>query len=215
MNADRANRMVLTFIAVVAVLLGTGGLLAAGGVFGQTFAHRRLFDNQFGRYFSDHGDWLWPAIGGAAFVIMLLALIWLLRLLFNSDRAAEIVIPATHPTRQRHRDHHHASEPDRAGQPSEYAAGRTTLSPSALTQAVAAEIETYHGVTSARARVIGDPSDPTLVVDVKANRRADVPDLVQRIEREAITHAREALEQPGLGVKLDIAVTDRGASRAT
>ncbi len=194
MRADRANRIVLGFIGLVAVVLGTAGLLAAGGVFGSTFAHRRLFDNQVARYFGDHGTWLWPAIGGGAFVIMLIALISLLRLLFNSDRAGEIVVPTSHPTDQ--------------------AAGRTTLSASALTQAVTAEIETYHGVTSARARVLGDPTQPSLAVDVKVSQRADLPDLLQRIEREAITHAREALERPALGVKLDIAVTDRGGSRA-
>jgi hypothetical protein len=210
MHADRTNRVVLAFIGLVAVLLGTAGLLAAGGVFGETFAHRRLFDNQFARYFGDHGTWLWPAIAGGAFVIMLLALIWLLRLLFNSDRAGAIVIPSAHASHHA-RSHHHAEAED--AEVADHAGGRTSLAASALTQAVAAEIETYHGVTSARARVLGDPTAPTLAIDVKAHRRADIPALVHRIEREVIVNAREALERPGLGVKLDIAVTDRGAAR--
>jgi hypothetical protein len=192
MHADRANRVLLTFIGLLALGLGTAGLLAAGGVFGHTFQHRRLLDNQFSTYFSDHGEWLWPAIAAVAFVIMLLCLIWLLRLLFSTDRVGDITVPTS----------------------MENQTGRTTLRPSALTQAVSQEIETYHGVRSARARVLGDPLEPTLAIDVTANLRADLPALVQRIEREALTHARQALDRPDLPVKLGITVTEKGTTHA-
>ncbi len=210
MHADRTNRVVLALVGLIAVAIGAGGLLAAGGVFGQRFAHRLVTDNQFVRYFAAHGDWLWPTIAGVAFVIMLLSLVWLLRLLFSTDRAGDITLPTAHPSKREghlHR-HHHASGAER-----NYATGQTNVSASALAQAVAQEIETYHGVVAARARVLGEAADPTLAIEVKAGRRADLPALVQRIEHEAIIHAREALDRGSLPVKLDIAVTEKGVAR--
>lgn len=197
MRADRANRVLLAFIGLVLLGLGIGGLLAAGGAFGATFQHRRLLDNPFSRYFSQNGSWLWPTIAAAAFVIMLLSLIWLLRILVGSDRAGDITVPAvTYDASQAH------------------VGGRTRLRPAALTQALSQEIETYHGVSTARARVLGDPLAPSLAIDVTTSRRADVAYLVQRIEREALTHARQALEKPDLPVRLDITVSDRGPARS-
>lgn len=198
MHADRANRVLLSFIGLIALGLGVAGLLAAGGVFGSTFQHRQLTDNPFSRYVGDNGSWLWPTIGAVAFVIMVLTLIWLLRLLFSTDRAGDITVPTAPP------------DPEMGS-----AGGRTTMRPSALTQAVANEIETYHGVSAARARVLGDPLEPTLAIDVTANRRAELAGLIRRIEREALTHARQALDKPHLPVKLDITVTDKGAVRSS
>jgi hypothetical protein len=214
MHADRTNRVVLALIGLLAVAIGTGGLLISGGVFGDRFSHRLVTDNQFVRYFKTQGDWLWPTIAGVAFVILLLALLWLMRLLFSTDRAGGIALASAHPSRreshaQRRREHASgAVERD-------HATGRTTISASALSQAVAQEIETYHGVWTARARVLGQPADPSLAIEVKATRWADLPALVMRIEHEAIVHARQALETRRLPVKLDIAVTDKGVARAT
>jgi hypothetical protein len=213
MHADRANRALLAVVGLLALAIGAGGLLIAYGAFGEQFAHRFLTDNQFARYFSANGNWLWPTLAAVAFVVMLLALIWLLRLLFGSDRASDIVVPTAYPSRRdshAHR-HHHESAPEQPER--DHSAGRTTITAGALTQAVASEIETYHGVTSARARVLGEPAAPTLALDVKVNRRADLAALVARIEHEAIAHARAALDRAGLPVKLDISVTDKGAAR--
>lgn len=211
MHADRANRVVLSLIGLIALGLGVAGLLASGGVFGSTFQHRQLTDNQFARYFGKNGSWLWPTIGAAAFVIMLLTLIWLLRLLFHTDRAGDITIRAAAPKRDTAPGYDsNSSNPGPA-----VTSGRTTLRPGALTQALANEIETYHGVNAARARVLGDPLEPTLAIDVTAHRRADLAELVRRIEHEALAHARQALDKPQLPVKVDITVTDRGPARSS
>src|SRR3978361_1033155 len=95
MHAHRVNRVLLTFIGLLALGLGAAGLLAAGGVFGHTFQNRRLLAHPFSPSFSKRGEWLWPTIAAVAFVIMLLCLIWLLRLLFSTDRAGDITV-ATH-----------------------------------------------------------------------------------------------------------------------
>ncbi len=62
MHADRTNRFMLSLIGLLALVLGVGGLLAAGGVFGHTFQHEQLVANGFSHYFGRHGVWLWPAI---------------------------------------------------------------------------------------------------------------------------------------------------------
>lgn len=217
MHADRTNRVLLALIGLLALAIGAGGLLISGGVVGKRFSRRLVTDNQFVRYFASHGGWLWPTIAGVAFLILLLTLFWLLRLLFSTDRAGDVALPSAHPSMRESRAQqlrNHAS--GAVGAPGrDHATGRTSVSASALSQAVAQEIDTYHGVLATRARVLGEPAAPSLVIEVKASRRADLPALVLRIEQEAILHAREALESPGLPVKLDIAVTDKGVARAT
>jgi hypothetical protein len=197
MHADRANRIVLSLVGLIAFAIGLGGLLAAGGVFGHTFQHQYLVDNDFSRYVGKHGNWLWPAIAAVALVIVLLALAWLLRLLFTTDRSNAITVIT----------------PPRDKASTEAAAGRTTMKSAALTQAVTAEIDSYHGVTSSKARVTGDAAEPTLVLEVTASRRAELPALIERIEQQAITRARRALEKPELPVKLDITITDKAVAR--
>jgi hypothetical protein len=196
MHADRTNRFMLGLIGLIALALGVGGLLAAGGVFGHHFQHRQLTSNAFARYVGNHGVWLWPAIAAVTLVLVLFALLWLLRLLFSTDRANGISIGKAGKKRE-------------DGQ----TAGRTTMTATALSQAVTAEIGTYHGVTNTKARMLGDPHHPTLAIEVTASRRAELRPLIERIESQAIAHARTALEQPNLPVKLDIAINDKTVSR--
>jgi uncharacterized membrane protein len=198
MHADRTNRIVLIFVGLIGVAAGIGGLLAAGGVFGSKFQHKQLVANGFSRYVGQHGAWVWPVIAVVALVVVLLSILWLFRLLFATDRTRSVSLVSARTDRE-------------AGSG---AAGRTTMTASALTQAVAQEIETYHGVTSVKARVLGVAADPTLAIDVTASRRVELAGLVQRVEQEAIAHARTALQRPDLPVKLDIEVTDKTVSRA-
>ena len=197
MYADRTNRLVIGLVGLIAVAVGVGGLLAAGGVFGHTFQHRRLIDNGFSRYVGDHGVWLWPVIAAVALVLVLLSIVWLFRLLFSTDRARSITIDA----------------PSRDQQDEATPAGRTTMTATAVPQAVTAEIDTYHGVTNTKARMLGEPSDPTLAIEVTAGRRTDLAALIERVEREAIAHVRTALEKPELPVRLDISISQRSTPR--
>ncbi len=79
------------------------------------------------------------------------------------------------------------------------------MRPAALISALASEISSYHGVETAKGRVIGDGSDPELVLTVTTATSADLAALRRRIETEAIAHARHALGQPSLPVRLDLA----------
>jgi hypothetical protein len=190
MHADRTNRVMLVLFALVLTAAGVAGALAGFGGFGEAIKHQELVSGQVVDYFGRHGDWLWPAIAAGAVLIALLALRWLLALLFSTDRAGDLPLAG-----------------DRT-------AGRTTLSAAALTDAVAAEVNDYPGVHAAHARLIGDPTAPTLVLTATVEERADLPALRRRIEANAIQHARQALDNPDLPVRLDLAITDRQAQRA-
>jgi hypothetical protein len=190
MHADRTNRIMLTLLALVLTAAGVAGALAGFGVFGQATKHDVLISGQLRNYFGRHGDWLWPVIAVVAAIIALLALRWLLALLFSTDRAGDLPLTG-----------------DRS-------AGRTTLSAAALTDAVSSEIDSYPGVDSARARLIGDPLAPTLVISATLEESANLPGLRRRIEDNAVRHARQALDNPALPVRLDLTITSRQAQRA-
>jgi MFS family permease len=189
MHADRTNRVMLILFALLLIAAGTAGALAGFGAFGQAVKHRVLTSGWLSDYFGRHGDWLWPAVALLAAIMALLALRWLLALLFSTDRAGDLPLTG-----------------DRS-------AGRTTLSAVALTDAVTAEVDSYSGVHSARARLIGDPLAPTLVVTAALNENADLPGLRRRIEANAVRHARQVLDDPELPVRLDLTITSRQGQR--
>ena len=135
MHADRTNRVGLAVLGLLAVLTGAAGLSMSTGVFGSAYPGQTLLANQVGSYAGRNGAWLWPAAAGVCLLIALASLRWIIALLLSTDRARDITI--TRGAR----------------------AGTTTMHPAALTGAVTREIETYHGVDSAKARVIGEPAD--------------------------------------------------------
>ncbi len=187
MHADRTNRVTLIVFGVLVLVIGAGGLVASLGVFSTGLSQRTLFDNRVSTYIGHHGNWLWPAIAGVCLVIALLALRWIVALLVSTDRAGDIPIPA--PSHE----------------------GTTILQPAALTGALTRELGTYHGVEAARSRIIGDPGDPEIVLTVTASRSADLRALHQRIENEAIAHARQALGKDDLSIRLHLTVSRRAA----
>jgi hypothetical protein len=83
--------------------------------------------------------------------------------------------------------------------------GTTILRPEALVDALTSEVSAYHGVASAKGRVIGDGRDPGVVLTVITSPAADLLALHHRIEAEAFTHARQAMGDPSLPIQLDLA----------
>jgi hypothetical protein len=191
MHTDRTNRLALTVFGLIVFLVGVFGLTVSTGGFGKAYAHRTLFANRVSTYIGAHGDWLWPAAAAGSLLIALIALRWIAALLLSTDRASDITI--TRGSRQ----------------------GTTIMHPAALSGALTREIEIYHGVDTARARVLGDPGDPALVVTVTATRSADLAALRHRIESDALSHARHALGNPGLPIQLDLNVSNRTPERVS
>ncbi|EHR61435.1 alkaline shock response membrane anchor protein AmaP [Saccharomonospora cyanea] len=190
MHADRTNRTILLILALVLVAAGGLGGAASFGVFGSGFQRRSLTDNVVADYVGRNGSWLWPVVAVVALVLVLLCLRWLLVILFSTDRTGDLVVSAEGP-------------------------GRTILLSDAVTRAVTEEIESYSGVSSAGARVIGDPDDFELVVTATVENSADLSAVRQRIETEALAHARAALDDPGLPIQLDLTVTTARSARVS
>ncbi|HEY5185048.1 MAG TPA: alkaline shock response membrane anchor protein AmaP [Actinomycetes bacterium] len=191
MHADRTNRIMLTLFALVLLAVGTIGALAGFGAFGQDTAKATLLSDRVRAYFGEHGGWLWVVIAAAAALIALLALWWLIALLFTTDRIGDITLAG-----------------DRS-------AGRTTIASGALTHAVTEEIETYPGIREARTRLIGHAASPRLVIIATLEQGADLASLRRRIETQAASHARQALDNPALPVQLDLTVSDRQHRRVS
>jgi hypothetical protein len=185
MHADRTNRAALTLFGLLLVVAGAAAMTASLGGFGTAFSQRALFANHVSTYIGQHGTWLWAAAAFVCLLIALVALRWIPALLVSTDRAGDITIASSNGH------------------------GTTNLQPAALTGALTSEIKTYHGVGAAKSRIIGDPSDPQIVVTVTARQSADLPALHHRIETEALAHARQALGKPGLAIQLDLDVSRR------
>ncbi|MGI8668009.1 MAG: alkaline shock response membrane anchor protein AmaP [Jatrophihabitans sp.] len=192
MHADKTNRAMLVLLSLVLVAAGAAGLAASAGLMGSVTKRGALTHNRVGAFIGRNGDWLWPLAAVAALLIVLVALRWLLALLFTTDRAGDL---------------RYRSEGD--------VHGRTFLSDSALTSAVTEEIRSYRGVHAAQARLIGDDHDPQLAVVVTLEDSADLAGLRHRIETQALCHARQATGKPDLPIRLDLAITTKRASRTT
>lgn len=189
MHADRTNRVVAVLIAIAMVTAGAIGLAVSRGAFGPVTQHGALTANRVGAFVDRNTAWFWPVVALVAVLVVVLALRWLKALLFSTDRVGSLSIPA-------------GSRP-----------GRTTLTPRALTDAVAQEIQGYRGVDAARARLVGDPHAPRLVVAASLQETADLAALRHRIETGAVAHARTAVGNPTLPTRLDLTVTTKRASR--
>ena len=191
MHADRINRLALTLLGVLALLVGAAGLGASTGLFTRTLEDKTLFDNAVSTYIGRHGSWVWAATAVGCLLLLMVMLRWLLALLLSTDRAGDLLVPGAR--RQ----------------------GQTIIRPVAVTSALTGEISTYRGVDSARARLLGDPEDPDLVVHVTLAQSADLAALRHRIETEALTHVRHALDQPALPIQLDLDVSKHTPERVT
>lgn len=166
MATDRTNRSVLTVVGLAVTGAGVCGLLAGYGVFGSDLADRPLFKNATGDFFGRNGTWLWPVIAVVLVLVGLLALLWLLRQL-TPDRSGELDVERSD-------------------------SGRTRMRASALTDGLLNEVDGYRGVRRSRAHLAGDSNDPTLVLQVTLADRADLPAVRDRLQDEAVAHARQA-----------------------
>ena len=181
MHADRTNRVMLTLFGLLVLAVGGAAMAASTGVFGASFSRHTLLANRVSAYFGSHGGWLWPAIAVGCLLVGLACLRWMLALLASNDRAGDIIIGSS--TEE----------------------GTTILRPAALVDALTSEVSAYHGVDSAKGRVIGDGRDPEVVLTVITAPAVDLQALHHRIEVEAFAHARQAAGNPALPIQLDLA----------
>jgi hypothetical protein len=181
MHADRTNRAMLALFGLLVLAVGAAAMAASTGVFGASFSRHTLLANRVSAYFGSHGGWLWPAIAVGCLLVGIACLRWMLALLASNDRAGDIII---------------GSSTDE---------GTTILRPAALVDALTSEVSAYHGVDSAKGRVIGDGRDPEVVLTVITTPAVDLQALHHRIEAEAFAHTRQAAGNPALPIQLDLA----------
>jgi hypothetical protein len=138
----------------------------------------------------DNGHWLWPVAAAVAVIVLVLVARWLYTVLFSTGRIRVLKLRTDSPT-----------------------AERTTLAASAVAAAVRDEIESYRGVRAAKVRIIGESEQPQVAVTVYTDGDTDLAALRDRVEHGALAHARQALDQPELPIRLDLELTGRAPAR--
>ncbi|HEX6499414.1 MAG TPA: alkaline shock response membrane anchor protein AmaP [Micromonosporaceae bacterium] len=179
----RANRVIIGLIGLLLLLAGAAGLAAGFGVFGSAFRTHVVIPARVSRYAAQHA-WFWPALAAFTFVVALLALWWLIAQ-FRTNRLREIDL------RPGGRD------------------GLTYLNGKAVTDAVEEEIESYRGVSRARARLSGTPTYPRMTLVVTLDGRVGAGEIRQRVEDQAIRHARSALGVDAVPTRIDLVLPRR------
>jgi hypothetical protein len=166
--ADRLNRLVFLVLGGLLVAGGIAALLAGFHVFGSDVSGSALLTGPTRRFADRNHGWFWLAVGGGVGVLAVLAIAWLVA----QARTGRVVT-----LRLRSDD----------------AKGAVTrLAAAALTDALREELEAGRGVARAHARVVGAPSAPRLRIHVALDGTADVGEVRDRVEGDALAHARAA-----------------------
>ncbi|MGF9664252.1 hypothetical protein AAIH25_20540 [Arthrobacter crystallopoietes] len=95
------------------------------------------------------------------------------------------------------------------------ASGTTLCDPSVLASAVEHQVNTLPGVVGSSALLRGTATEPELTMKVTINNRADVQDLLHRINTDVIADLSTALETPMRRTGIQIEVSSRNASSGT
>jgi hypothetical protein len=179
----RTNRIGLTLLGLILTAIGVLTLLTGFGVLGRDRADSPVLIPEAARFAADTA-WFWPVVAAAGVLLALLALRWL-AIQLRSNHLGDIAV-----------------EDDRRR-------GETILSPSALTSALDTEIESYHGVANATSSLRDHRGRTLLLIKVRLDGRVDLAQLRDRFETEAVANARQALDDPDLPARIEIALTPR------
>ena len=190
MHADKTNRTALTLLALVLLAAGAGAMALSVGVFGSAQSRKPLFSNAVSKYIGAHGSWIWAAAAVLAALLALAMVRWVAALLLSTDRAGDLDVRTDDASR-----------------------GKSLIKPAAVNKAVAAEIETYRGVTAAKSRTLGDNDEPLLAVTVTVDKAENLDSVRQRVETDAVAHVRQALDNPTLPVQLDFTIDKKPPAR--
>ena len=180
---DRLNRRVLVLLSLV--LLGAGGYSLARGyeAFGAEAADEEVLLEPVRDFVGRYQTWFWIVVLAVSLIVAYVALRWLVAQ-FRTPRLTEI---------------------DLSGDGSR---GSTHLRATGASDALAKDIETYRGVSSASARLVEDGERPEVDVRVDVNDDADVPALRTKIEEEALRRFCRALEVSSVDARLHLRLTE-------
>ena len=176
-RATTVNRTALIILGLLLAAAGVLGLVLSTGGFGQRRETSAVVPRDL-RTLAADSWWFWPALAVLALVVAVLGGRWLLAQA-HVDRLGRM---------------------DFTDNPRE---GTTTLDASAITGALAAEVEEIHGVTGASAHLRARRG-PRVDLTVDLTRRADVAQVRNELETEVVPRLRQALDTPELPVSIQL-----------
>lgn len=174
---DQLNRWLLTLLALV--LLGAGGYGLARGyeAFGAAAAAEPILLESVREFVARNRNLFWACAFAVCLILALMALFWL-RAQFRAPKLSELDLS------------------------DEESQGATRLRAAGASQALADDIESYLGVTSASARLLDDGDRPEVDLRVEVNDDADVAALRHKIDEHAIRRFCQALEVSDVEARL-------------
>ena len=182
-GAVRTNRALLTLLGLLLLLAGLATLALGTGLLNPPAQDQPVLNTTADTWFTDH-SWVWWPIAAGGVIIAAICLWWLLAQA-RSDRVSSL----------------------RIGERTEE--GRTTVSASALTDAITDEVQSYRGVRRAHAHLSGTATAPDLTLTVDLDGRVDVAQVQAEILDGALAHARQALDVDTLPTRLEFTVPRR------
>lgn len=180
---DRLNSAILTVLAVALVGVGGYGLTRGYGAFGDRRAADPVLGGEVRDFITRNGNWFWPVAAMVSLIAAWLGLRWLVAQL-STATVSRLPVRADGP-------------------------GHTELLGAGATSALSRDIEDYHGVRSAHARLVGDDPVPEVEITVHVHDDADVPALRRRIEKHALVRFCGALELSRLRSTVHVRLTER------
>ena len=174
---DGLNRAVLTIVALLLGAAGVYGLVRGADGFGEDAATEPLLWADLRRFVDDNGWWFWPAVAVGALLVAYLAWRWLRVQLLPTPSLDELPV-------ERGED------------------GVTRLEAGAIADAVRRELESHPHVSTARARLVGEPDEPVLDLRATVVDGGDSDGVRRWVEENLLPDARAALEAPALTATL-------------
>lgn len=182
----RVNRVTLGVVGALLLLGGAVAILAGTGVFGTDLARERILSGRTDD-FVESNPWFWPVIAVGSALLAERALRWLISQ-FRSNRLRTLEFPA--PTR-------------------DGPAGRTRLRAEAACDAIEKDIESYLGVSRARARFSGPPAASRLTLLVTIEGRAHPGEIRREVLDEALPRLRAMLGGLAPATELELVIPSK------
>lgn len=176
-RSDRVDAPALTVLGLVLVGLGGYGAARGFGALGARAADDPVLTEAARSFVSRNEQWLWPATAALA-----------LLLAYSGWRWLRTQLVGTRVTR--------LDLSERAGGEATY----VLAAPAAA--ALGRDVETYPGVRRASARLVRDGERPEVALTVDVDDDAEVASLNRRIESDAFTRFRQALELEDLDARI-------------
>ena len=180
---DGLNRALLTALSLLLMAAGGYGLARGYEAFGAGPATEPVITDPWRDWVDRNENWFWAAVFVLAAAVTYLCLRWLLAQL-RSPRVTEIDLTE------------------------DGSRGTTHLRASGATQALADDIESYFGVSSASARLMKDGERPEVLVRVDVNDDVDVPGLRNTIEEHALRRFCQAMEVPDVEATVNLRLVE-------